>query len=135
MPNKHASSAPAGGGYEKTDATARPLLGFGAGLAAIIVLVAILMAAAFKYFGNVQSLGPPPAPFATGRVLPPEPRLQPDPRVDLERLRQREEEFTTSYGWVNPNTGQIRIPVDRAMDRLIEKGLPVATGEAGKENK
>jgi hypothetical protein len=125
MQNNHAS--PPLGGHEETDAKARPLLLFGAILAAIILAVALLMWITFKYFANEQSLGAPPTPFALGRLLPPEPRLQPDPRVDLNRLRTQQQDAISSYGWVNPTDGVIRIPVDRAMDRLVEKGLTVQT--------
>jgi hypothetical protein len=123
MQNNHAT--PLLGGHEKTDATARPLLTYGAILSAIIIAVALLMWATFRAFAVEQSLGAPPTPFAQGRLLPPEPRLQPDPRIDLNRLRKQEETSISGYGWVNPTDGVIRIPVDRAMDRLIEKGLPV----------
>ena len=131
MQNNHASPPP--GGYEKSDATARPLLIYGAILAAIIIAVALLMWATFRIFAVEQSLGSPPVPFALGRLLPPEPRLQPDPRIDLKRLRKQEEDSISGYGWVNPTDGVIRIPVDRAMDRLIEKGLPVQTEEEQKK--
>ena len=30
-----------------------------------------------------------------------------------------------SYGWVDPKAGVVRIPIDRAMDLLLQKGLPV----------
>ena len=131
MHNSHAS--PPSGGHEESDAKARPLLLFGAILAAIILAVALLMWITFKFFANEQSLGAPPVPFALGRLLPPEPRLQPDPRIDLNRLRKQEQDTISSYGWVNPPDGVIRIPVDRAMDRLIEKGLPVQTEDEKKK--
>src|ERR1035437_3703723 len=103
MQNNHAS--PPLGGYEKSDAKARPLLVYGAILAAIIIAVALLVAATFKFFAKAQSLGAPPASFALGRRLPPEPRLQPDPRIDLHRLRKQEEEAISGYGWGNPTDG------------------------------
>jgi hypothetical protein len=131
MQNNHASLHSSG--HEKTDAQARPLLLFGAILAAIILAVALLMWITFRFFAMEQSLGAPPTPFALGRLLPPEPRLQPDPRIDLNRLRKQEQDAISGYGWVNPTDGVIRIPVDRAMDRLIEKGLPVQTEEEQKK--
>lgn len=131
MQNNHAAPSP--GGYEKSDATARPLLTYGAILSVIIIAVALLMWATFRIFAVEQSLGSPATPFALGRLLPPEPRLQPDPRIDLNRLRKQEDAAVSSYGWVNPTDGVIRIPVDRAMDRLIEKGLPVQTEEQQKK--
>jgi len=120
-------------GYEKRDANARALLIFAAGLIAILVLILVLMAVMFRYFSVAQSLGPPASPFSAERVLPPQPRLQADPREDLQRLRAAENANLNSYGWVNPSAGVVKMPVDRAMDRLIEKGLPVQTEAVEKQ--
>jgi len=58
------------------------------------------------------------------RRLPPEPRLQVDPREDLARLRQSEDAVLHSYAWIDRNAGIVRIPIDRAMTLTAEKGLP-----------
>jgi hypothetical protein len=58
------------------------------------------------------------------RVLPPAPRLQVTTAVDIEQLRQREEQALTTYGWVDKNAGVVRIPVSRAIDLIVERGLP-----------
>ena len=75
-----------------------------------------------------ESARPVPAEFplaATSmRRLPPEPRLQTDPRDDLENLRESEERTLTTYGWVDRNAGVVRIPIDRAMKLTVERGLP-----------
>ena len=65
-------------------------------------------------------------PLATSalRRLPPEPRLQIDPRDDLSNMRQAEEQVLTSYGWVDRNGGIVRIPIDQAMKLIAERGLP-----------
>ena len=56
--------------------------------------------------------------------LPPEPRLQTNPRQDLSDLRAREDQLLNSYGWVDKNTGVVRIPIERAMQLIVERGLP-----------
>jgi hypothetical protein len=58
------------------------------------------------------------------RRLPPEPRLQTEPREDLRNLRESEERTLTTYGWVDRNAGVVRIPIDRAMTLTVERGLP-----------
>ena len=65
-------------------------------------------------------------PLATNalRRLPPEPRLQIDPRDDLSNMRRAEEQVLTSYGWVDRNTGVVRIPIEQAMKLTVERGLP-----------
>jgi hypothetical protein len=54
----------------------------------------------------------------------PEPRLQTQLSDDLEKLRLREEAELNSYGWIDRQTGVVRIPIDRAMHLIIERGLP-----------
>jgi hypothetical protein len=54
----------------------------------------------------------------------PQPRLQRTPPVDFMGMMQEERARITSYGWVNKDAGIARIPVDRAMEILVEKGLP-----------
>jgi hypothetical protein len=58
------------------------------------------------------------------RGLPPEPRLQTAPYADLERLVAEQRKALDSYGWVDEKAGVVRIPVDRAMELLVERGLP-----------
>src|SRR3989442_5282615 len=69
---------------------------------------------------------PPPSPIAEARAprLPPGPRLQSSPVLDMEQLRAREDSVLTSYGWVDRQAGIGRIPIDRAVELLLEKGLP-----------
>jgi hypothetical protein len=66
-------------------------------------------------------------PLATSalRRLPPEPRLQTDPREDLANLRQAEDQVLNSYGWIDRSAGVVRIPIDEAMKLTVERGLPV----------
>ena len=54
----------------------------------------------------------------------PQPRLQESPPVELVQMVREEKARITSYGWVDPKAGIARIPVDRAMEILAEKGLP-----------
>jgi hypothetical protein len=65
------------------------------------------------------------------REAPPEPRLQMDPPSELARLRAEEEKQLDGYAWVDRGTGVVRIPVERAIDILAERGLP-AREEGGR---
>ena len=47
-----------------------------------------------------------------------------DPQQDLEQLRRKQQELLNSYGWVDRDAGVVRIPIERAMDLVGEKGLP-----------
>ena len=72
----------------------------------------------------------PEFPLAAGQEsrLPPEPRLQTNPRQDLRDLRSAEDTVLTSYGWVDKNAGIARIPIREAMKLTVKRGLP-ARGE------
>lgn len=61
-------------------------------------------------------------PFSEQR--PPEPRIQADPKIDIEKFREAEDKALTSYGWVDKNAGVAKIPIDRAMTLLEQRGLP-----------
>jgi hypothetical protein len=67
-------------------------------------------------------------PLAVGQVKePPAPRLQTQPFKDIYLLHQGEAEKLGSYGWVDKEAGVTRIPIDRAIDVLLEKGIPART--------
>jgi hypothetical protein len=53
------------------------------------------------------------------------PKLLVDEPANLDALRAREREVLTTYGVVDPAAGTYRIPIERAKDLLIERGLPV----------
>lgn len=55
----------------------------------------------------------------------PEPRLQVAPQVDLAALRAREDATLNSYGWIDRKAGVVRLPIERAMDLIVQRGLPV----------
>jgi hypothetical protein len=59
-----------------------------------------------------------------GNITPPVPLLLNEP-VNLEHFRAQELHLLTSYSWMDQNAGTIRMPIDRAKDLLIERGLPV----------
>jgi hypothetical protein len=121
MEAKHSS----GRGHEMTDASISGLVKFSIGLFVLIVVVLFAMRSMFEHFSTTQQLGPPASPFAETQTLPPAPRLQVEPALDLKQLRQGEDEKLNSYGWVDQKAGIARIPIDRAMDLLLAKGLPV----------
>ncbi len=112
-------------GYEKRDVNARGIIYFVIVLFLLLVASLVSMRSLFGYFSATQKLGPAATPFDTSRALPPEPRLQVYPVEDLNRERQGQEELLNSYRWVDPANGKVRIPIDRAMELVIERGLPV----------
>jgi len=124
-----------GRGYEDSDVSVGRLLGFAAGVVALVVLGVLGSAAVFHFFVRHQPLGPPASPFEDVRPMPPEPRLQTTAPLDLKRFRDDQEKILQSYGWVDSQAGIVRIPVERAVDLLLQKGYPVrgsSPAESGK---
>jgi hypothetical protein len=78
---------------------------------------------------------PPVSPsIKDGRVLtgtdapaPPMAPLVNEPVV-LNEFRQREDDYLSTYGWVDQGAGTVRLPIDRAKDLVIERGLPTRPG-------
>ena len=50
-------------------------------------------------------------------------------------FRAHEHEVLTTYGWTDKNAGVVRIPIERAKDLLLERGLPVRGADAAKDVK
>lgn len=94
----------------------------------VVVLVCVIVASylfAFKVFSRFKSEEAGARQVTEGNAgLFPQPRLQVDPRSELERAQARDRELFNSYGWTDRNAGAVRIPIERAMDIVAERGLP-----------
>lgn len=111
--------------YERTDVTVRGALLLGGGVALLAVLGGGLAIVAFDVIERIQGASTAVSRFAGGaQRLPPEPRLQTDPPKDLQEMRARENEVLDGYTWIDRKRGIVRIPIDRAIDVLAERGLP-----------
>jgi hypothetical protein len=89
----------------------------------IIFLVVWGMMHYFKLHEPAKTAGQANLPVTSSKEFP-EPRLQIKGAVDLANLRAAEEANLDSYGWIDQNSGTVRIPIDRAMQLLLERGLP-----------
>jgi hypothetical protein len=57
----------------------------------------------------------------------PGPKVQTDDGLqDMVDLHQREDLLLDHYSWANQAQGKVRIPIDRAMELIAARGLPVA---------
>jgi hypothetical protein len=120
-------------GHETSDANIRNLIISGVLLCCLVIAGLLVSGVVFHYFVRHQGLGPPASPFENVRMLPPEPRLQVSAPKDLEQYKAAQGEILNSYGWVDQNAGVVRIPIDRAMDILVQKGLPVRSAAPAKQ--
>lgn len=114
--------------HEESDVNIRAIFGFGIGLFAVGAIVHVAVFLLFHYFSRGQEAANSVRqyPLAAGQEnrLPPEPRLQVNPRQDLQDLRAQEELLLNGYSWVDRNAGVVRIPIAEAMKLTVERGLP-----------
>ncbi|NJK80424.1 MAG: hypothetical protein HC893_02480 [Chloroflexaceae bacterium] len=63
--------------------------------------------------------------------LPPTPNLSTPYSVEewREEVRPAQLEQLNTYSWMNEEEGVVAIPIDRAKDLIVERGLPVREGE------
>ena len=89
----------------------------------IIFLVVSGMMRYFKFHEPAMTSGQVNLPVTTAGEFP-KPRLEVKGPVDLAKFRAAEEADLDSYGWVDRGSGTVRIPIDRAMQLLLQRGLP-----------
>lgn len=126
------SGPPHGKGYEPRDASAKWLFILVGALAIAGILTHLLIA----WWDFQLRKKPPPTDAWTGsrrveqETLRPKnfPRLQLSPPEDLQKYRAAEDARLNSYGWVNRTGGVVRIPVERALELVLERGLPTRDG-------
>jgi hypothetical protein len=92
-------------------------------LCVAIFIVVTLMMHYFKVHEPAVTAGQANIPVTRAREFP-QPRLLIKPGASLAGLRAAEDSDLNSYGWVDRTSGVVRIPIDRAMQLLLERGLP-----------
>ena len=123
-------------GHERSDISVRIMAYVVVGLT---VLTLAGMGVSWWYLNAVEkeeaAAERPTSPLAsTLPQAPPEPRLQVAPATDLTTVREREDALLNSYGWIDAKSGLVRIPIDRAIEVLGERGLPTRVEPAPARN-
>ena len=117
--------------HEESDVSPRAVLWTGLALLTGLVLIhgVLWMYLTGLNFAESKVHAAKPTVIASERdvqpVLPPQPRLQTDEAADLAKLHDAENERLTSYGWIDRKSGVAHIPVTRAMELIVQRGLPV----------
>ncbi|GMV35946.1 MAG: hypothetical protein AMXMBFR61_04540 [Fimbriimonadales bacterium] len=112
-------------GYEPRDVSTGPLLKWAIALG---VFIAVALLASLGIYNLTM---PPPekmrqktGPVNAVQPIPNAPPLQVNPALDMREFRIKEDRTLHSYGWVDQAGGVARIPIERAMELIEEKGLP-----------
>ena len=153
-PKGHRNDPSVKEGFEVTDANVGGILVF---LVALFISVGVFFVFCFgmgKVINNGldRADGPPNKWNAANQIAPrksiqsspelqqqqlakltqqfPTPRLETDDgNQDLADLHEREDLLLNYYSWVDRSKGTVRIPIERAMEIVAQRGLPVAPQE------
>ncbi|NTU82895.1 MAG: hypothetical protein HGA45_26610 [Chloroflexales bacterium] len=110
-------------GFELSDWQGRPVImmliaTFGALALGFIVIAGMVLLTGGEISDTSHALSP------TGEAqLPAEPRLEQNPKADSERLIGEATRQLESYGWVSKGQGTAHIPIERAKELLLAKGV------------
>jgi len=118
-----------GPSYDTQQPRGRPLLKAAAALVALIgfgLLASLALKAALTAAGAEARAAR--SPMADLREPPAGPRLQADPETELAAYRAFERDQLTSYGWLDVKDGIVRLPIQRAMELVVQEGLPAREG-------
>lgn len=143
--------------FERRDIFAGGVIYFLVGLAVAAVIIHFVVAGLYKYLEKRSEAGQREvSPLVTNptrdtRTLPPQfrtdaegtdyekylqksfpaPQLEIDERTQLNKVRLEEENRLNTYDYIDQNAGTVRIPIDRAMDLLVQRGLPTRNQASG----
>lgn len=118
-------TAPTQRKYAEMDGPVRGILGAGVILAAVVFLSLGLLQWIFNIFERrAERTDVPRHALAEERVVPPEPRLLADPDTYYAEWIAGQREELVTPAWIDRSAGVVRVPVERAMELVLEEGLP-----------
>ncbi|HVX04261.1 MAG TPA: hypothetical protein VHA71_03980 [Rhodanobacteraceae bacterium] len=100
------------------------------------VLAAVVIGVVLGLHAIISGAVMPNYPAITARPgqVPPKPRLQPHPRIDLAKFRARKEALLSGYAWIDAQHDYARIPIQRAMQIYVQRraraGVAPASGSS-----
>ena len=124
-------------GFEQEDLSSRSALYFLAGLVLVCVVVYLIVFGMYRFLDSYATAHQPPMspmvmPEADTRAVTPEsaatfpqPRLEENERTQLRSFIEDQDRKLATYDWVDKDRGTVRIPIDRAMELIEQRGLPV----------
>ena len=134
-------------GFEHEDLSPQGVFYFMGGVAVLGVVIYFILIGMYRFLDNYDRTHQPAAnPMAATKGVDPQTMnyrqildqaQQTFPKPVLEHSEQtqymeelkKENEVLGSYDWVNQQNGVVRIPIDRAMDLVAQRGLPVVSQE------
>ncbi|MBI2682286.1 MAG: hypothetical protein HYX26_03570 [Acidobacteriales bacterium] len=133
-------------GHEESDVNIKGIVTFGVALAlgGFIICFALYGFYLALNWGYEKNQGPANPMTAAAGVKPepidktetvkdvvdrlkstfPEPRLLANEYGDYDVFAKQQKDRLHDYRWINQSEGKVRIPIDRAMELIAERGLP-----------
>ena len=113
--------------HEHDDINVRAVLWFVAVLTIIAVVIHVAMWGMFEGLDWYERKNEPyVTPLARPAGQPfPQPTLQTTPWTDLRGFKTEQHNYLHSYGWVDEKLGVARLPIAKAKELLLQRGLPV----------
>ena len=124
-------------GYEHEDLSSRGPFYFMAGLALLGLVIYLIVFGIYRFLDRYDLAHQPPlspmvTPEVDTRVVThqdtqtfPQPRLEENERTELRSFIEDQDRKLATYDWVDKDRGTVRIPIDRAMELIVQRGLPV----------
>jgi hypothetical protein len=124
------------GSFEHEDLSPRGVVYFFGGLIAFLGVLYLIVFGVFRVLdsyshSNQTTMSPIVAPEADTRTVTdkdtqtfPEPRLEKNERTELREFIEDQDRKLATYNWVDKDKGIVQIPINRAMDLIVQRGLP-----------
>lgn len=121
--------------FEHQDLSPSGVYAFLGGLAVAGIVIYFVLLGLYHFMDAYErSHQPPQNPLVktevdTRHVSPqriqefPQPRLETNERTEIDDFLLKEEQTLDSYGWVDQKAGVVRIPIERAMQLIAQRGL------------
>lgn len=129
--------------FEQQDLSVTGVFYFMVGLAVVIALVYGIVAGMYRFLEasdkkreapvnpmaiktgvDPRSMNFPTVQQKVAQTFP-QPVLEHSERVQYNNFAKEQDRVLASYDWVDQKNGVVRIPIDKAMDLLAQRGLPV----------
>lgn len=116
-------------GYEVRDINLRTLIWSVVILIVVVGVMSVLVGLLYGFLSvNLAARSAPPPPLLEeSQGLPPGPLLQRDPEKSMQQMKNEQDAILNNYGWVDKKAGVIHIPIERAIELTLERGLPTRT--------
>ena len=97
----------------------------GLGVLIVLWIIVVVLYPLFAYFVRERiATSTPPVTKFERPILPPEPRIQSNPRQDLNGFQANEQADLANYRWVDRSKGIVSMPIEQAIQIVARRGVP-----------